>query len=123
MQIGEVQAPAGRSSTEASATTGPRSKTPRRYAMISLDSTIRSNVTVGPPIDLLVYSKDELRVSRYRRFAAKDPDLLAVHAQWETALRKAVQELPLVRFGESGPGALTDGRSGGSRRVGRSRSC
>ena len=44
-----------------------------RYALISLDSTIRSNVTVGPPIDLLVYSKDELNVSRYRRFAAKDP--------------------------------------------------
>ena len=42
-----------------------------RYALISLDSTIRSNVTVGPPIDLLVYSKDELKVSRYRRFAVR----------------------------------------------------
>ncbi len=59
-----------------------------RYALISLDS-----------IDLLVYTKDELKVTRYRRFAAKDPDLLAVHAQWETALRKAVQELPPVNFG------------------------
>ncbi len=73
-----------------------------RYALISIDSTMRSNVTVGPPIDLLIYSKDELRVSRYRRFAAKDPDLLAVHAQWEQALRRAVQELPPVRFGEQG---------------------
>ncbi len=73
-----------------------------RYAMISLDSTMRSNVTVGPPIDLLVYAKDELNVSRHRRFAAKDPDLLAVHAQWEQALRRAVQELPLVRFDDPG---------------------
>ena len=73
-----------------------------RYALISIDSTMRSNVTVGPPIDLLIYSKDDLKVTRYRRFAAKDPDLLAVHAQWETALRKAVQELPPVRFGEPG---------------------
>ncbi len=73
-----------------------------RYAMISLDSTIRSNVTVGPPIDLLVYAKDELKITRYRRFAAKDPDLLAVHAQWEQALRRAVQELPPVRFDEPG---------------------
>ncbi len=73
-----------------------------RYAMISLDSTIRSNVTVGPPIDLLVYAKDELKVTRYRRFAAKDPDLLAVHAQWEQALRRAVQELPPVRFEDPG---------------------
>jgi putative proteasome-type protease len=71
-----------------------------RYALISIDSTIRSNVTVGPPIDLLVYGRDELKIKRYRRFAAKDPDLLAVHVQWDSALRKAVAELPPVQFGE-----------------------
>ncbi|RUL85836.1 peptidase [Tautonia sociabilis] len=69
-----------------------------RYALISIDSTMRSNVTVGPPIDLLVYADGELRVSRYRRFAAKDPDLLAIHTQWEQALRKAVQEVPEIDF-------------------------
>lgn len=74
-----------------------------RYAMISLDSTIRSNVTVGPPIDLLVYTKDVLRIDRYRRFAAKDPDYLAVHTQWEQSLRRAVAELPPVRFDEPEP--------------------
>src|SRR3712207_9407664 len=40
--------------------------------IFSLDSTMRSSVTVGPPLDLLVYGTDELRVSRYRRFLAKD---------------------------------------------------
>jgi putative proteasome-type protease len=70
-----------------------------RYALISLDSTMRSNVTVGPPIDLLVYARDELRFSRHRRLAASDPDLMAIHTQWEQALRKAVQELPAVSFG------------------------
>jgi putative proteasome-type protease len=50
-----------------------------RYALISIDSTMRSNVTVGPPIDLLVYTRDELRSRRHRRFLEKDPDLLAVH--------------------------------------------
>jgi len=75
-----------------------------RYALISMDSTVRSNVTVGPPIDLLVYTKDDLKVARYRRFEAKDPDLLAVHTQWEQALRRAVQELPPVEFdGRSEP--------------------
>jgi putative proteasome-type protease len=73
-----------------------------RYALISLDSTMRSNVTVGPPVDLLVYTRDELRISRHRRFFAKDPDLLAIHAQWEQALRRAVQELPPVRFDLAG---------------------
>jgi putative proteasome-type protease len=69
-----------------------------RYALISLDSTMRSNVTVGPPIDLLVYAADELRVTRQRRFPDRDPDLLAIHAQWEQALRRAVQELPTITF-------------------------
>ena len=49
-----------------------------RYALISIDSTMRSNVTVGPPIDLMIYSSDELNVSRHRRFPERDPDLIAV---------------------------------------------
>jgi putative proteasome-type protease len=69
-----------------------------RYALISIDSTMRSNVTVGPPIDLLIYNADEIRVRRHRRFNAKDPDLLAIHTHWETALRKAVQEVPEIDF-------------------------
>ncbi len=76
-----------------------------QYALISIDSTMRSNVTVGPPIDLLVYNRDELRISRYRRFAANDPDLIDIHHAWESALRKAVQALPRVRF----PEGVTDG--------------
>jgi len=75
-----------------------------KFALISIDSTIRSNVTVGPPVDLLIYRAGDLRVSRYRRFTAKDPDLQRIHIQWEHALRKAVLELPDVRFEEPGPG-------------------
>lgn len=69
-----------------------------KYALISLDSTMRSNVTVGPPIDLLLYATDELRISRHRRFDAHDPDLRDIRSQWEHALRKAVLELPEIRF-------------------------
>jgi putative proteasome-type protease len=72
-----------------------------KYALISLDSTMRSNVTVGPPIDLLVYAADELRISRHRRFDAQDSDLRDVRSQWEQALRKAVLELPEIRFSEA----------------------
>jgi putative proteasome-type protease len=71
-----------------------------RYALISLDSTMRSNVTVGPPIDLLVYHRDELSITRRRRFPERDPDLATIHDQWEQALRTAVQALPHVRFDE-----------------------
>ncbi len=77
-----------------------------RYALISLDSTMRSNVTVGPPIDMTVYHRDELRFARIRRFTDQDPDLLAVRTHWEQALRKAVQELPLVHFEETPVGPV-----------------
>jgi putative proteasome-type protease len=69
-----------------------------KYALISLDSTMRSNVTVGPPIDLAIYTANEFQISRYRRLAADDPDLRAIRLQWEQALRRAVQELPAVQF-------------------------
>ncbi len=71
-----------------------------KYALISLDSTMRSNVTVGPPIDLVVYAADELQITHQRRFGGNDPDLRAIQVQWEQSLRKAVQELPAIRFGQ-----------------------
>jgi putative proteasome-type protease len=71
-----------------------------KYALISIDSTMRSNITVGPPIDLVVYRRDELRVGRYRRFSEKDPDLRDTRHRWEHALQQAVLDLPAVRFDE-----------------------
>src|SRR5262245_22792483 len=80
-----------------------------KYALISVDSTMRSNVTVGPPIDMVLYRTDELRVTRARRFHARDHDLREIHTQWERALRKAVQELPAIRFDEDAETAPPDG--------------
>jgi putative proteasome-type protease len=69
-----------------------------KYALLSLDATMRSNVTVGPPIDLLLYRKDSLTVDRYRRLDASDPDLTLIHTSWESSLRRAVQQLPEIEF-------------------------
>lgn len=69
-----------------------------KYALISMDSTMRSNVTVGPPIDILMYRADELCITRHRRFHAKDPDLREIHENWERALRRAVLDLPAICF-------------------------
>jgi putative proteasome-type protease len=71
-----------------------------KYAVISLDSTMRSNVTVGPPIDLLIYATDELRIRRQVRLSANDAQLQTIHGLWEQALRQAVQSLPALRFPE-----------------------
>jgi putative proteasome-type protease len=69
-----------------------------KYALLSIDSTMKSNVTVGPPVDLLAYYADELEVTRHRRFGADDADLNKIRVRWEQALRKAVLGLPEVRF-------------------------
>jgi putative proteasome-type protease len=69
-----------------------------KYALLSLDSTMRSNVTVGPPIDLLAYGADELEITRQRRFPAGDPDLVKIGVRWEQALRQAVARLPQIHF-------------------------
>jgi putative proteasome-type protease len=69
-----------------------------KYALLSIDSTMKSNVTVGPPIDLLVYGADELEVTRYRRFLEDDPDWQKIRSRWQQALRQAVARLPNLRF-------------------------
>jgi putative proteasome-type protease len=69
-----------------------------KYALLSMDSTMKSNVTVGPPIDLLAYSTDELNITRQRKFAADDPDLAKIRSRWEGALRQAILRLPELRF-------------------------
>jgi putative proteasome-type protease len=69
-----------------------------KYALLSLDSTMRSNVTVGPPIDLLAYNADAMRVTHRRRFGSDDSDLLKIRTRWDQALRQAVQRLPAIRF-------------------------
>ena len=69
-----------------------------KYALISLDSTMRSNMTVGPPIDLAIYRAGDLELRQHCRFAAGDPLLLAIRRQWEQELRQAVHKLPAIRF-------------------------
>ncbi len=75
-----------------------------KYALLSMDATMRSNVTVGPPIDLMLYTKDSLNVTRYRRLSAGDRDLNLIHSSWEQSLRRAVEQLPDIELEGSSNG-------------------
>lgn len=78
-----------------------------KYALLSMDATMRSNVTVGPPIDLLLYKKDSLEIARYRRLSAGDRDLNLIHSSWEQSLRRAVEQLPDIELeGSSNGGSI-----------------
>ena len=66
-----------------------------------MDATMRSNVTVGPPFDLLLYRRDSLVIDRFRRVCAGDQDLNSIHTSWEQSLRRAVEQLPDIEFEDS----------------------
>ena len=65
-----------------------------KCALISFDSTMRSNLSVGMPIDLVCYQRDSLHVSMRRRFDEGDPYFTALSADWRQGVRKVFRELP-----------------------------
>jgi len=69
-----------------------------KYALLSFDATMRSNVTVGPPIEIVLYRKDSFQLDNYRRFKDQDSELATIHALWERSLRNAVEDLPDLNF-------------------------
>ncbi len=65
-----------------------------KLALISMDSTLRSNLTVGLPIDLLVYRRDALTVELRRRITEDDEYFRMIRERWSAALRDAYRTIP-----------------------------
>jgi len=65
-----------------------------KCTIVSFDSTMRSNISVGLPIDLLVYETDTLTVKLKRRIDETDPYFQMVHTQWGEGLRRVFAQLP-----------------------------
>ena len=65
-----------------------------KCALISMDSTLRSNVSVGLPLDLLVYEEDSLRVTRFASLDDENVYYKMIHDTWGSRLRQVFDELP-----------------------------
>ena len=65
-----------------------------KCTLVSFDSTMRSNISVGLPIDLLVYEANTLVVKLKRRIDETDPYFQMVHTQWGEGLRRVFAQLP-----------------------------
>jgi putative proteasome-type protease len=65
-----------------------------RCTIVSMDSTIKSNATVGPPIEVLVYEKDTFETDHYIRMEENDPYLRQIKQAWNEAMNNAFQTLP-----------------------------
>jgi len=65
-----------------------------RCAIVSMDSTIKSNATVGPPIEVLVYEKDTFQTDHYIKMEEDDEYLHQIKQAWNEALKNAFSHLP-----------------------------
>jgi putative proteasome-type protease len=65
-----------------------------RCALVSINSTIRSNLTVGPPVELLIYSANALDGGRHLLFPEDHPYYRALGDAWNEGLRQALNSLP-----------------------------
>jgi putative proteasome-type protease len=65
-----------------------------KCALVSMDSTLRSNLSVGLPLDLLVYEKDALRVTRFSTIDHDNQYFEMIHRTWGERLRQIFGEIP-----------------------------
>jgi putative proteasome-type protease len=67
----------------------------QKAVLLSMDSTLRSNLSVGMPLDLAVIRKDDCRVSHRRRIEAGDDQFRAMSEAWSRALRDGFSQIEL----------------------------
>ena len=91
MQIGEFKY--GKPILDRALTTETPLDDAVKLGLISFDSTIRSNVAVGPPFDLITLERDALKGDQ-RRIEAEDPYFRELGARWSQALAEAHRAMP-----------------------------
>ena len=69
-----------------------------KLLMVSFDSTIKSNLSVGLPLDYVTYEADSLEIGRAARIEQDDPYYQNVSSGWGEALNVAFAQLPPFQF-------------------------
>lgn len=65
-----------------------------RLALVSLEATVRSNITVGPPFQLAIYRKDTFAISRQVTIKETSEFYLKFKSRWQEGLKQAFKTLP-----------------------------
>ncbi len=63
-------------------------------ALISIDSTLRSNLSVGLPLDVMIYRADSFDASGQRRVTEDDPYFATIRKAWSEGLQNTFRQLP-----------------------------
>ncbi len=73
-----------------------------KCVLVSFDSTIRSNISVGLPIDLLIYHNNSLHPGIRRSINESDPYFNMIHTQWGEGLKQVFAQLPNPQWNDAG---------------------
>ncbi|WP_050522530.1 peptidase [Pseudorhodobacter wandonensis] len=93
LQIGEHKY--GKPILDRVVTTHTSLKDAQKAVLLSMDSTLRSNLSVGMPLDLAIIERDDCRVSQRRRIEAGDESFRAMSEAWSGALRDGFSQIEL----------------------------
>lgn len=63
-------------------------------ALVSMDSTMRSNLSVGPPVELLIYKTNSLILENPHRFTEESDFLRKLKREWDQRLKDAFRQMP-----------------------------
>ncbi|MEO0801149.1 MAG: proteasome-type protease [Cyanobacteria bacterium J06642_2] len=96
LQIGETKY--GKPILDRTLTFDTRLEAAAKCALLSIDSTMRSNISVGPPINMVMYEKDSFHIRHQLRLRLGDPYLAHIRKLWEIALKEAFGRIPNVEW-------------------------
>jgi putative proteasome-type protease len=65
-----------------------------KCALLSFDGTIKANLSVAPPIDVLIYKADSLTIARQQEIGEGDPYFASLCAGWSDGLLRVFADLP-----------------------------
>ncbi len=65
-----------------------------KCALVSMDSTIRSNLSVGPPLDLAIMKRDEFKLATHISIDMENEYFKMIRTRWGIALQEVFSELP-----------------------------
>ncbi|MCU0542934.1 MAG: proteasome-type protease [Oscillatoriaceae cyanobacterium Prado104] len=69
-----------------------------KCALLSIDSTMKSNISVGPPINLVMYSRDSFAIKHRLLLRLGDPYLAQMRKLWEDSLKQAFDRIPDINW-------------------------
>ena len=72
-----------------------------KLLMVSFDSTLKANLSVGLPLDMMVIERDAFEPTHQKRIESTDAYFQAVSHRWSDALRNAFHSLPDYSFYDS----------------------